>query len=83
MDEYFISLSQFLTDEEVKSLRPNTYKNDIKRAYSHRKKILKSCNKSRTIHRYLQYEMVTYIWILSCVEIKCQWHPHWKCELHY
>ncbi len=61
LDEYFISLSQFLTDEQVKALRPNTYKLDIRKAYAHRKQIMKQCHKSNSIHRYLQYEIVTYM----------------------
>lgn len=61
LDDYFISQSQFLTDEQIKALRPQTYKQDIRKAYNHRKKILRVCNGGATIHRYLQYEMVTYM----------------------
>lgn len=61
LDEYFIASSQFLTDDQVKALRPNTYKLDIRKAYSHRKQIMKQCHKGDSIHRYLQYEIVTYM----------------------
>lgn len=61
LDEHFISLSQFITDEQIKLLRPNTYKADIRKAYSHRKQIMKQCHKGDSIHRYLQYEIVTYM----------------------
>lgn len=61
LDEYFISLSQFLTDDQVKALRPMTYKQDIRNAYRHRKKIINACHDTKSIHRYLQYEIVTYM----------------------
>lgn len=61
LDEHFISLSQFLTDDQVKALRPKTYKQDIRNAYRHRKQIINACHNTPSIHRYLQYEMVTYM----------------------
>ena len=61
LDEHFISLSQFLTDDQVKALRPMTYKQDIRNAYSHRKQIINACHNTKSIHRYLQYEIVTYM----------------------
>lgn len=61
LDKYFISLSQFLPDEEIKALRPITYKDDLQKAFKNRKRILDSCHPSTTIHRYLEYEMVTYL----------------------
>lgn len=61
LDEYFIASSQFLTDEQVKALRPNTYKTDIRKAYAHRKQIMKQCHRGNSIHRYLQYEIGTYM----------------------
>lgn len=60
-DEYFISLSQFLSDEEIKALRPKTYKDDLYKVLKKRKRIIKACHSSNTIHRYLEYEMVTYL----------------------
>lgn len=61
LEEYFISLSQFLKDNEVESLRPNTYKKDIRKAYAHRKQIMNQCHTGRDIHKYLQYEIRTYL----------------------
>ena len=61
LDEYFISQAQFLKDNEVKALRPKTYKQDIQKAYASRKQVLNVCHKGNTIHRYLQYEIVTYM----------------------
>lgn len=61
LEEYFISLSQFLTDAQVEKLRPYTYKNDIKQAYTYRKQIMKQCHQGQTMHKYLQYEVVTYM----------------------
>lgn len=61
LDEHFISLSQFLTDDQVKALRPKTYKQDIRNAYRHRKQIIDACHDTHSIHRYLQYEIVTYM----------------------
>lgn len=61
LDEHFISLSQFLKDDEIKLLRPQTYKRDIRQAYKRRKKIMATCHATPTIHRYLQYEKVTYL----------------------
>ena len=61
LDEYFISSSQFLTDNQIKALRPNTYKTDIRKAYAHRKQIMEHCHQGGSIHRYLQYEIVTYM----------------------
>lgn len=61
LDEYFISLSQFLRDEQVKALRPKTYRGDVQKAYAHRKQILKQCHDVITVHKYLQYEVVTYM----------------------
>jgi len=61
LDEHFISLSQFLKDNEVESLRPNTYKEDIRKAYAHRKQIMNQCHTGRDIHKYLQYEIRTYL----------------------
>ena len=61
LDEYFISLSQFLTDEQVEKLRPQTFKKDIKSAYSYRKQIMKQCHSSNSMHKYLQYEVITYM----------------------
>lgn len=61
LDDYFISLSQFLKDDEIKALRPNTYKQDFRRAYAHRKQIINACNQDNTIHKYLEYEKVTYL----------------------
>jgi asparagine synthase (glutamine-hydrolysing) len=60
LSEYFISLSQFLSDNEIEKLRPNTYKKDIKRVYKYRKKIMSACHNS-CLHRYLEYEMSTYL----------------------
>ena len=60
LSEYFISLSQFLSNSEVEALRPNTYRVDIKRAYKYRKKIMNACH-NRSLHRYLEYEMSTYL----------------------
>jgi asparagine synthase (glutamine-hydrolysing) len=50
-----------LTDEQVEKLRPNTYKKDIKLAYAYRKQIMKQCHNSKSIHKYLQYEVITYM----------------------
>lgn len=61
LDEYFVSLSQFLKDDEIKALRPNTYKKDIRDAYNRRKQIIRSCHAGNDIHRYLQYEIQTYL----------------------
>lgn len=61
LDEHFISLSQFMTDDQIKALRPKTYKSDIHRAYAYRKQIINACHKTHSIHRYLQYEIVTYM----------------------
>lgn len=61
LDDYFISLSQFLSDNDIKELRPNTYKKDIKKVYAYRKSILSACHSSSALHRYLEYEMVTYL----------------------
>ena len=61
LDEYFISLAQFLKDDEIKKLRPQTYKHDISKAYANRKEVLEQCHKGNTIHRYLQYEIATYM----------------------
>ena len=38
-----------------------TYKQDIRNAYRHRKKIINACHDTKSIHRYLQYEIVTYM----------------------
>lgn len=61
LDEFFISLSQFLTDEQVEKLRPQTFKKDIKSAYAYRKQIMKQCHQGRSMHKYLQYEVITYM----------------------
>lgn len=61
LEEHFISLSQFLTDEQVEKLRPKTYKRDIRSAYAYRKQIMKQCHQSNSIHKYLQYEVTTYM----------------------
>lgn len=61
IDEYFISLSQFLTNDELMALRPESYNKDIKIAYRRRKKIISSCHSISGLHHYLEYEMVTYL----------------------
>ena len=61
LDEHFISFAQFLTDEQVKSLRPKTYKQDLCKAYKARKQVMQSCHPGRDMHRYLQYEILTYL----------------------
>ena len=61
LDEYFISLSQFLSNEEIRALRPNTCNDDLHKAFKNRKRILNTCHSSNTIHRYLEYEIVTYL----------------------
>lgn len=61
LDEYFISLSQFLTNDEIMALRPDTYNRDIKRAYRNRKKIISSCHSVSGVHHYLEYEIATYL----------------------
>ncbi len=61
LDEYFISLSQFLTDEQVEKLRPHTYQTDIKKTYTYRKQIMSQCHQCHTMHKYLQYEIMTYM----------------------
>lgn len=61
IDEYFISLSQFLTNDEIMALRPESYNKDIKMAYRRRKKIISSCHSVSGLHHYLEYEMVTYL----------------------
>ena len=61
LDEHFISLSQFMTDEQIQALRPNTYKDDIRKAYAYRKQIINACHDTPSIHRYLQYEIITYM----------------------
>ena len=61
LDEYFVSLSQFITDEEIQKLRPETYGKDIRIAYAYRKKIMNECHSTRSMHRYLQYEIGTYM----------------------
>ena len=61
LDEYFIAQAQFLKDDQIKALRPQTYKQDIRTAYKYRKQVLRTCHSGNTIHRYLQYEIVTYM----------------------
>ena len=61
LDEYFVSLSQFITDEEIQKLRPDTYKDDIQKAYAYRKQKINACHDTPSIHRYLQYEIITYM----------------------
>ena len=61
IDEYFISLSQFLTNDEIMALRPESHNKDIKMAYRRRKKIISSCHSVSGLHHYLEYEMVTYL----------------------
>lgn len=61
LDECFIAQSQFVQDNDFKLLRPKTYKKDICKAYTHRKRILSACNPGKSIHKYLQYEIRTYL----------------------
>ena len=61
LDEYFVSLSQFITDEEIQKLRPRNYKSDIRKSYAYRKQIINSCHTTNSVHRYLQYEIITYM----------------------
>lgn len=61
LDEHFISMAQFMSDEQLKALRPLTYRQDIRRAYAYRKQIINACHHTPSIHRYLQYEIITYM----------------------
>lgn len=59
-EEHFISLHQFIKDNYVKLLRPNTYKDDIKLAYKKRMDIMNRFCKNDHIHRLANYDLMTY-----------------------
>lgn len=59
-EEYFISLHQFIKDDYVKLLRPNTYKKDIALAYRKRMDIMSRFDKNDHIHILTNYDLMTY-----------------------
>ena len=59
-EEHFISLHQFIKDEYVKRLRPDSYKRDIKTAFSNRKEIMNRYRKNDPIHKLANYDLMTY-----------------------
>lgn len=59
LDDYFMSASRFINDDTLKSLRPNDYKSDIRLSYKRRHKLIRTM-RGKGLHRYLNYEMMTY-----------------------
>lgn len=59
-EEHFISLHQFIKDDYVKRLRPNSYKQDIKTAFRNRKMIMNGFRNNDPIHKLANYDLATY-----------------------
>lgn len=60
-DELFMSCSQFMEDKHLAGLRPSQYRQDIRKAYANRKKIMRRFRGEKGMRKYLNYEMCTYM----------------------
>lgn len=61
LEEHFISLHQFISDQDVKRLRPNDYKQDIAIAYKRRLQHMRKYRNVRDfLHKLTNFDLCTY-----------------------
>mgnify|MGYP003292097643 CR=1 FL=1 len=61
LEEHYISLHQFIADEDIKRLRPNEYKRDIKLAFKKRLQIMRRHRRvGDFLHKLTNFDLCTY-----------------------